>query len=503
MEWTREMKYRTLEDVSSEEINRLINKVDKAPWRQTYHIQPISGLLNDPNGLVYHDGLYHVLYQWHPLGAVHGMKYWYHLTSNDLVHFKAIGPTVKPNHHYDSHGAYSGSAIVVDNELKLVYTGNHRTKQWERIPYQVITTLNNNTTADKRAFVEGPPAGYTEHFRDPKVWYDSNRNKYYAVIGAQRANETGTIVVYESTDFKDWQMMGELKTDYKSFGYMWECPDYFNIDGHDIVLFCPQGIEPEGNRYRNIYQSGYLIGSLDFDSMTLSHDAFEELDHGFDFYAPQTMIGEHGERILIGWMGLPDIEYPTDVDEWAHCLTIPRTLSVSDDLLTQQPIKALQQLRQSETKQSLNVTSNPKTINEMTGTHYELIMKINDNQSNTFHIDLRQSEDERTRLTYDATSQQLTLDRSKSGELPNGVDGTSRTTKLTNPLSTLQIFVDTSSIEVFINDGERVMTARIFPKDSSDQITLTSEGGDVSLDMTKYDLKGDIICQNYTQSEKH
>ena len=284
---------------------------------------------------------------------------------------------------------------------------------------------------------------------------------------------------------------------------MWECPDYFNIDGHDIVLFCPQGIEPEGNRYRNIYQSGYLIGSLDFDSMTLSHDAFEELDHGFDFYAPQTMIGEHGERILIGWMGLPDIEYPTDVDEWAHCLTIPRTLSVSDDLLTQQPIKALQQLRQSETKQSLNVTSNPKTINEMTGTHYELIVKINDNQSNTFHIDLRQSEDERTRLTYDATSQQLTLDRSKSGELPNGVDGTSRTTKLTNPLSTLQIFVDTSSIEVFINDGERVMTARIFPKDSSDQITLTSEGGDVSLDMTKYDLKGDIICQNYTQSEKH
>ncbi|MEJ7151857.1 sucrose-6-phosphate hydrolase, partial [Staphylococcus epidermidis] len=83
-------------------------------------------------------------------------------------------------------------------------------------------------------------------------------------------------------------------------------PDYFELDGHDVVMFCPQGIESDGERYRNIYQSGYLIGQFDIEQLEFNHGDFLELDHGFDFYAPQTFTSEDGERVLIGWMGLPD-----------------------------------------------------------------------------------------------------------------------------------------------------------------------------------------------------
>lgn len=489
MEWTRALKYRTLEDVPTEEMERLTEKVKHAKWRQSFHIQPISGLLNDPNGLVYHEGLYHIFYQWHPFGAVHGMKYWYHVTSPDLVNFTQIGPAVKPDTVYDSHGAYSGSAVIVDNEVKLVYTGNHRTQSWTRVPYQVVSTLKGQEAVDKQAMIEGPPTGYTEHFRDPKVWYDDKRKSYYIVIGAQRENMTGAIVVYASQDFNNWHQKGELKTKYPSFGYMWECPDYFNIDGHDIVLFCPQGVAQQGDRFRNIYQSGYLMGTLNFDTLELTHDDFNELDHGFDFYAPQTMIGADDERILIGWMGLPDTTYPTDQDDWAHCLTIPRVLSVQNHRLIQQPIKALQQLRQSKLQATFDISDQSLMLQQFTGTHYELNIDVLENTSKGFHMDIRQSEEEYTRLTYESDTQRFTLDRTWSGQLPNQVDGTTRSVTLSDALYRLQIYVDTSSVEIFLNDGQAVMTSRIFPKVSSDGIRIHSEGGHVTLDITKYDLK--------------
>lgn len=270
---------------------------------------------------------------------------------------------------------------------------------------------------------------------------------------------------------------------------MWECPDYFNLDGHDIVLFCPQGVAQQGDSFRNIYQSGYLMGALNFDTLELMHDDFNELDHGFDFYAPQTMMGANDERILIGWMGLPDTTYPTDQDDWAHCLTIPRVLSVQNHHLVQQPIKALQQLRQSKVQAAFDISDSSLTLQQFTGTHYELSIDVLENKSRGFHMDIRQSEEEYTRLTYESDMQRFTLDRTWSGQLPGQVEGTTRSVTLSDALYRLQIYVDTSSVEIFLNDGYAVMTSRIFPKVSSDGIRIHSEGGHVMLDITKYDLK--------------
>lgn len=323
MEWTKEERYRPYSAMSKTEESRLLHVVDHAPWRQHYHIQPPTGLLNDPNGFCFYNGQYHLFYQWFPYGAVHGLKHWYHTTSTNLVLWQGQGVAIEPEESFESHGAYSGSGIVVDEQLYLLYTGNERDSNWERTPNQCLAIMKADGSIEKHPspVVEGSPPGYTEHVRDPKVWQENDQ--YYFVIGAQREDITGCALLYSSTDLLDWTLVGEINTSLDNFGYMWECPDYFELDGHGVLLFCPQGLEAKGDAYRNIFQSGYILGSkLNVSDGSMSHGPFRELDHGFDFYAPQTTTCPDGRRILIGWMGLPDRSVPTERDEWAHCLTI-------------------------------------------------------------------------------------------------------------------------------------------------------------------------------------
>ena len=340
-EWTKEQRYQKYEDVDQQTIEKLTEQVNQSEYRQTFHIQPIIGLLNDPNGLIYFKGNYYVSHQWFPLGPVHGLKYWYTYQSKDLVDFKAIGPTIKPDTKDDSHGVYSGSAFEYNDHLYYMYTANHRDSDWNRISTQHIAKMSKDGSINKfpKAVISAPPFGYTQHFRDPKVHVQDG--VYYAMIAAQNIKKQGRILQYRSTDIVNWEFQGEVQTNLDDFGYMWECPDYFNLNGYDMLLFCPQGIASEGERFKNIYQSGYIMGQYDINNLTMNHADFHELDYGFDFYAPQTFLDENGQRILIGWMGLPDINYPSDADGWAHCLTIPRVLTIESGNLKQRPINAL------------------------------------------------------------------------------------------------------------------------------------------------------------------
>src|SRR5688500_10458641 len=121
MEWTTEKRYRRFEDESPEAMQELKEKVNACLWRQAFHIQPTTGLLNDPNGFAFYNGYYHLFYQWFPLGPVHGLKYWYHVKSKDLVHWEDEGTGIAPGAFFDKHGAYSGSAIEHDGNLYLIY----------------------------------------------------------------------------------------------------------------------------------------------------------------------------------------------------------------------------------------------------------------------------------------------------------------------------------------------------------------------------------------------
>jgi len=492
MEWTKEQRYRKMEDVPEEEIQALAQLVNQCPWRQSFHIQPVTGLLNDPNGFAYYNGEYHLFYQWFPLGPVHGLKHWYHTKSNDLVHWENVGMAIEPSNDYDSHGAYSGSALEHEGKLFLLYTGNTRDENWNRHPYQCLAVMNENgaITKSDNPVIGDVPKGYTDHFRDPKVWQQGEL--FYTVIGAQRENETGCVVLYQSPNLQDWQFVGEVKTDLEYFGYMWECPDYFEIDDQGVLIFSPQGLEAEGDAYQNIYQSGYVIGQqLDLEKNELTHGRFQELDRGFDFYAPQTTLDANGRRILAGWMGLPEIDYPTDKNGWAHCLTLPRELSMKDGKLIQQPVDELTLLRGKSMEAEKIVNHETITLEGFESEAYELIAEFSANTAAEFGFELRVGENEKTIIKYDAAEKKVVFDRTYSGQPFAENFGTVRKCKLDAEIISFRIFVDSSSVEVFVNDGEEVFTGRIFPNKNSRGIRLFAHGGKTSVKAVKWDISSD------------
>ncbi|WP_249043390.1 glycoside hydrolase family 32 protein [Paenibacillus faecis] len=487
---TREEKYRLIEQARPGELEKLRAQVGLSPWRQSYHIQAPTGLLNDPNGFAYYQGEYHLFYQWFPLGTEHGMKYWYHMKSSDLAAWEDLGIGITPGGPYDSHGAYSGSAIEKDGKLNLLYTGNTRDETWTRHPYQCLAIMDAGGRIAKldRPVISSVPPGYTDHFRDPKVW--KSGEAYYCVIGAQRTDLTGCAVLFRSKDLLDWTFMGEMKTGLSPFGYMWECPDYFELNGSGVLVFSPQGLEADEDLYNNIYQTGYVIGKpLDLATREFRHRAFQELDRGFDFYAAQTTLGPDGRRILVAWMGLPDVAYPTDTQGWSGCLTIPRQLTIrGGNKLIQQPVPELAKLRKTRSSAELTVTDEVVRLNGFDGTSYELICEISKFDAEQLGLEFRASDHEKTVLKYDRVLKKVILDRTLSGRAMDEVNGNVRRCGLVADNLKFHLFVDASSVEIFVNDGEEVFTGRIFPDPASKEIRLFCSGGSAEFRVCKWDI---------------
>lgn len=478
MEWSREDRYRRIDEVSEEELKELKEKVDNCPYRQKFHIQPKTGLLNDPNGFSYFNGEYHLFYQWFPLGPVHGVKYWYHLSSKELVNWKDCGIALEPDRYFDSHGVFSGTGLVKDDKLHLFYTGNTRDKDWVRHPYQCLAVMNKDGQIKKmdKPIIDKQPTGYTDNFRDPKVL--RNKDKYYCLIGAETKDHQGTVVYYKADDTLNWEFVGEIATKFKSnSGFMWECPDYFEFEDKGVLMFSPQGIEPNEDKYLNIFQSGYLVGEkINFEDGVFNHTEFTELDRGFDFYAPQTMEDENGRRLLIGWLGLPGVDCVTDESGWAHCLTIPRELKLKGDKLLQLPAKELKRFRKEERKISFILKDQEKILDNFNEKTYEIVCDFDNFSGKKIGLKLRTGRDEETVFYYDLEEKKLVLDRSKSGKLCGEEYGVVRRCTMDCKKLKLQIFVDISSIEIFVNDGEEVFTSRIFTKEDSNGISFFADG---------------------------
>lgn len=432
-------------------VRALMSGIPKAlndPHRPAWHLAPSVGLLNDPNGFIQHNGVYHLFYQWNPLGCEHRNKCWGHWQSTDLINWQHQPIALVPGACYDSHGCYSGSAVVADEKIMLVYTGNVKYPDGSRTAYQCLAQENTQGGYDKLGPVLPLPAGYTGHVRDPKVWH--HQNAWYMVLGARDLQDRGKVLLLRSDDLRNWQFLGEIAGSQLNgigdFGYMWECPDLFTLDGVEVLICCPQGLEAQAERYLNVYQAGYLIGKLDYQQAAFKHDAFHELDAGFEFYAPQTTQAEDGRRLLVGWMGVPEQDedyHPTRQYGWIHIMTCPRELSLHNGKLYQQPARELQQLR-GESRQWQGVADNAPCWPIDSA---ELLLtpggKFNANFGDAMTLD------------WDGGLLRLTRNNLRSGQPEHRY--------WRGNLAHLQIVFDRSSVEIFINHGEVVMSARYFP----------------------------------------
>lgn len=461
-------------------VNRMENwehmRVFSAPWRQRFHLMPPCGWMNDPNGLCWYRGEYHVCYQYSPFNVEGGLGFWGHWTSPDLLHWTQRPVLLCPDQPWDLHGIYSGSALAEDDAMYLFYTGNVR----HLGDYDYINEGRGSNTAigvsrdgihlDTKAILmenKDYPADISNHVRDPKVWKQDG--EYYMALGARTRDGRGQVLVYRSDSLYHWKNINVITTP-EPFGYMWECPDLFQLDGQYILAVSPQGIKPYGHIGQNTYSCGYFPLYGDFrGEYTLGE--YQELDSGFDYYAQQSFTAPDGRRIALGWMGMPDADYinPTVDSGWQHCLSVPRELCWVNGRLTAFPVRELEQLRQ-----------NPRTM-EFSGTAQQEICSTIDLEVEN-HSDKLQLELEGAASIRWADGL-LTL----SFDEGCGFGRTVRTAAIPE-LRSLRLLVDNSSLELFLNSGEQAMSSRFYPKGSL-SLRLNGMGYAKLYDMRSMEMK--------------
>ncbi len=433
----------------------------KCDYRPLWHIAPPQGLLNDPNGFIWHNGEYHLFYQWYPYGCEHKDKYWVLLKSQDMVNWTWSSIALTPSYWFDSHGVFSGHALSHDNELYTFYTGNTRIGPDRlRQATQCCAKLQADGSFKKLGpLIDSLPAGVTPHFRDPKVirWQD----RWIMFIGAQRDDLIGRLAVYHSQDLTNWEYKGLFGDELGEFGYMWECPDVFELDGQYYLIFGPQGISSGNEHHTAPHHNRICKVEIDADGLPHLSD-LQVLDYGFDFYAPQSLQTPDGRRVLCAWMGLPDeVNHPSVNNGWIHQLSGLRELKFIDGQLIQAPIKEIAQLRGE--KQLLEIDNQGVDLNSKSfELHINLVegekLSLFKNADMSFDIEYKNG-----KLVFNRKNTQV-----MEGDLIREFSLKNR------ELAELQIFADRSSLEIFVNKGEAVVTSRVFtPKDATQISCLT------------------------------
>ena len=434
-----------------------------AEWRQAFHLEPPRGWLNDPNGLCWFGGRYHVYFQYCPLAADgSGPKCWGHYESPDLLHWTFTGVPLTPDHPRDADGVYSGSAEADGGTLRLYYTGNVKHPG----DYDYVTagregntlcveTADGRTMGPKRLLLTNGdyPTDCSCHVRDPKVWRTAQG--WRMVLGARSRSDAGRALLYRSADGLRWQLEAVLEQK-PAFGYMWECPDYFELDGQGFLSLSPQGLPHGTYTCQNVYQSGHF--AVDGDLAEGRLHSFAEWDMGFDFYAPQTFRAPDGRRILIGWMGIPDADYanPTTALGWQHCLMVPRQVTLQNGRLCQTPVRELDAL-----------CGAPRPLPEGE-TAAEAPFRLRARAAGSCRLTLAGG----LELDYDAGARVFTL-RFTDPAISGG--RTVRRARLDEPGGLeLDVLVDTSSVECYINGGSTVFATRFYP--ASRRIAVQAQG---------------------------
>ncbi|GAB2572713.1 sucrose-6-phosphate hydrolase [Gracilibacillus alcaliphilus] len=474
-------KYTPYDQWPTNHIENLQKKVQRSKWRLAYHIQPETGLLNDPNGFSFFNGKWHLFYQSFPFGTFHGLKSWYHVESVDLVHWENRGLAIPADTAYDSHGAYSGSAIPLNDQLRLFYTGNVRNKDWTRSSFQLGATMDTNGDIAKlkKPLIAELPEGYTSHFRDPQVF--EYQDRYLMLIGAQTEHKEGHILIYESDDLLTWSLLGPLNFTDQQMGYMIECPHLVRVNKTPILIFCPQGLDQKIVSYQNSNPNCYLIADeLDVTNRSLlSKQPIKRLDDGFDVYATQAIDAPDGRTLAISWLGLPEQgEYPVSVDGWTNCLSLVKELTIIDNHLYQYPVKEFH-------AQKTLVYEKQHTIDDITHVYqandncYELEITIPANKQGDLYLLADKQKNRYLQVTFDSASGIVHVDRSKVGLVQIEETNSVRTTTLPNYRSIkMNIFVDHSSIEIFFNEGYKVLSGLVFPEQEDTNIWI--EGSELT-----------------------
>lgn len=442
-------------------------------YRLAFHMSPTVGWMNDPNGLVYFNGQYHLYYQAYPYRTKPGQMVWSHFVSPDLISFEDRGVALSLDDLGEN--AYSGGAIVKDNELHIFYT-LHLEKNPQYIRYdgeiheggEVFNEELNeqrktaprpvegldikeehvyhSSSIDGEEFEKGVmvfdneslPKKYSRNdFRDPcpvKIG-----DTYYLFIGGKdEVINQGVVIVLKGKTLDHFEYAFSIGPLYE-LGDMGECPSYFRIGDKDVVIACGSNTVKKGNDFKNINCSIFIVGNIDFEKGEMKIDFVKEIDKGDSFYAPQ-FIRNIDKPIMIGWLEMWGKHYPTS--RWHHgyvgAFSIPRELVIKDNDIYQRPVMELDNYTHEYNGEKL-----PR--------HADISLVMKENSSLII-----KGENGQIKICSDSNG--VSLDNS----LGNSMYECVRHTNSRYQKASIRILLDTSSIEMFIEDGKEVISTRFY-----------------------------------------
>lgn len=469
-------------------LSDVFDTVNREKWRPIYHHTPAYGWMNDPNGLFYKDGLYHLYYQWNPYGSQWENMHWGHSVSRDLMHWENKGMALAP----DALGTIFSGCAVVDHE---------NTAGFGKGAVVVFYTSAGESQTQSMAYSKDNGASFVKYdgnpvvtadvpdFRDPHVFWHRETARWVMLLAAGQEMR-----IYSSSNLKDWHYESAFGEGWGNHDGVWECPDLIKLpvrgtNKEKWMLIC--NINPGGPFGGNATQ--YFIGQFDGHRFTCEDqpDETKWMDYGKDHYAAITFDNApDGRHILMAWMSnwqyaneVPTLQYrsanavPCDIDLFEHA---------GKTYVGRTPAKELLALRG---RRLLKRSAAARRTFDAEKGAYELLVNINPSAAGQTRLSLQNEKGERVVLTYDVAAATLSVDRTLSGETDfSDAFKVVTTAPVRGQISGLRIFVDKSSVEVFDADGRLSLTHLVFPTQPYNTLLLQNSSGNEA-DVEVYELR--------------
>jgi len=454
--------------LAMENVQRGIDKAKMCPFRPRYHFLPPAYWMNDPNGLIFYEGEYHIFYQHNPFKDNFKQKEWWemcwgHTKSSDLVHWEHLSIAIIPSHENGEDGCWSGACVINNGIPTIIYTSASKNtspheyaEQWMAISRDGMRTWEKSVNNPILTSRDNSP--YEIHdWRDPYIWKENG--KWYMILGGHEhkspSNSHGIVLIYESSDLIKWHLKGILCRGNRTQGRGWECPNLFSLGEDHVLIVSP---------FKKVI---YSIGK--YEKFKFLPGIWNIFDHGKCLYAVNTMLDDKNRRIAWGWIK------GGGSGGWNGCLSLPRILNFdSNNYLSMNPANELQKLRKSHLAfENLQIPEGSQYfLGDYPELSLEIIAQLDLSGNEIFGFGLFLDElNVGEKLEFDTRESKISLGN-ENGRLNH---------QESNKDFIFHIFIDRSVIEVFINYHDCI-TSRIFPKTNmSNGFTIFSKRGSINL----------------------
>ena len=429
--------------------------------------------------------------------------HWGHVKTRDFLYWERLPAAMAPDTEYDKHGCFSGSAIELpDGRQLLMYTGVRQIREENgelRDRQTQCIAIGDGVDYEKYAVnpvitaADLPEGRSCCDFRDPRIWREGDI--YYAAVGNRPADGSGAIRLYESQDCIRWKYDGVLAACHNQYGLMWECPDFFPLDGKYVLLTSPQEMTAIGLEFHAGNGTVCLIGEYDRENCHLVRENVQAIDYGTDFYAPQTLETPDGRRVMIAWM--QNWETSNCRPRWLRwfgSMTVPRELAVKDGRLIQNPVRELDAHRGYQTLYKNVLLTGMTTLQNVRGRVIDMTVTVRPAVENGtyqwFKINVASDGQHMTTVRYKPGCATVRVDRTRSGFPHDIVNVRDFMVRPRQGEIKLRLVMDLYSLELFVNDGEQAATTVLYTDVGADSISFEADGS-VIMDVEKYDLRFD------------